>query len=1203
MMNIFHFILLLFLINCSNIKGIESNDRKNIFNNINQDIEYNIELQKVQFEHLNYCQNNNFNIINNKSTNNDIFINFLSINCNINIDVKNNENDGNNIILLNYSEDSYSFLIKKEIPSLENIIFQVNPLMDIINGKYKYVYELRSCPLVINSGEYIEGNQINIETKEPTIFYFNDYLRQYNILYNVKNLEMNETFVTFYFLFDRKSKFEINILDNENNSNISSSIIENSTNIFLDYNKIKNSKILNISIYYFDNNYPIVLKLKIIENNSISILQNNYLNYGFITSRTSYQYYYMEIFKGEEGEIILHNKRANGHLYAFIIKKNNKDYEDEDIKNNNKNYYPNNKDTKYLEINGNTLKLKYHFTHTNGCEGGCYLLLTYYHEPFLWNYTIGYEFTLLVKVWDDIDMRQQIISIPFNEYIFGYFEEDSINEHYYSIFLPNDIKELIVQIEGKNFDGFIGAGKKRLITSRKMENIDKLIITNKQMVFRYQIEDLSYINIYRNNYMSFAFRPIDYFVDIFSYYSFKIFYLKENEDLIIPLDSNIGSICKPTKGNNSSNFYCYFMLKNINNLYSLSYSISTANINKNINLYYLKKYDNTYHKHYTLEYRKVQNFWFDEENNVDLIIFKFEFNDNQIQKIMLTFFDPKAEFYPFIYSSQMHQLKGFKSEIIPKTFKFSLPKTFSFIITFIHGAGALEFEDKNMATVYFSSNLKGQPFFYSLFDVNNLKIIPKERKSINFMCKTELDNIIRNNGIRELTVGEPMNEIIINKQIPFFYYIKYNRNIDINFRLINNDEIISPSGNETTNFDIDGHILEYKYIEKKLKGEYIELKKPTKGYYDLVAKTGLFQINEESNENNKYLLIKIDAIKGTNKYIDSNLIIQSISMYLEDNAYILPINQYIAGRFNNEEDKNYLIQVSEWEKMVLRDYLIEFSANYEDLIIEISEDSNITFTNETGIKKYMVSKVDEDIKIKLKNPNKRPNANYIIRYFSTTLGDEYNYTFIKTHKTFKMEDNSDDTVNFKFEFEKIKIHNKGESVERNDVYFEIYSSLFVKEKIDNNEKLDTIATLSSKASFSDKIIINYMKDNDFNISFKNITREFYKYNLQIKIHVLIKDTFLNEDYLVYSIPIDLTNYLKRNEKSYIFFILITLIAIIIVIIIIFCIIYNKLKKQNLDLKEKVLSISFSSGMTKDVLEEEEEGRKSKKDEDYETTFI
>ena len=91
--------------------------------------------------------------------------------------------------------------------------------MDIINGKYKYDYELRNCPLVINSGEYKEGNQINIENKKPTIFYFNDYLRQYNILYNIKNLGMNETFVTFYFLFDRKSKFEINILDNENNSN------------------------------------------------------------------------------------------------------------------------------------------------------------------------------------------------------------------------------------------------------------------------------------------------------------------------------------------------------------------------------------------------------------------------------------------------------------------------------------------------------------------------------------------------------------------------------------------------------------------------------------------------------------------------------------------------------------------------------------------------------------------------------------------------------------------------------------------------------------------------------------------------------------------------------------------------------------------------------------------------------------------------
>ena len=107
MMDIFGIIILLFLIHCSNIKCIESNDRKSIFNNVNQDIEYNLELQKVQFEHLKYYQNNNFKIINNKSISNDIFINFLSINCNINIQIKNNENDRNNIILLNNTEDSY----------------------------------------------------------------------------------------------------------------------------------------------------------------------------------------------------------------------------------------------------------------------------------------------------------------------------------------------------------------------------------------------------------------------------------------------------------------------------------------------------------------------------------------------------------------------------------------------------------------------------------------------------------------------------------------------------------------------------------------------------------------------------------------------------------------------------------------------------------------------------------------------------------------------------------------------------------------------------------------------------------------------------------------------------------------------------------------------------------------------------------------
>ena len=60
------------------------------------------------------------------------------------------------------------------------------------------------------------------------------------------------------------------------------------------------------------------MNIKIIKKNSTSILEQNNLNYGFITTKIEYQYYYMEVFKDQEGEIMLHNKIANGILIAEI---------------------------------------------------------------------------------------------------------------------------------------------------------------------------------------------------------------------------------------------------------------------------------------------------------------------------------------------------------------------------------------------------------------------------------------------------------------------------------------------------------------------------------------------------------------------------------------------------------------------------------------------------------------------------------------------------------------------------------------------------------------------------------------------------------------------------------------------------------------------------------------------------------------------
>ena len=63
---------------------------------------------------------------------------------------------------------------------------------------------------------------------------------------------------------------------------------------------------------------------------------------------------------------------------------------------------------------------------------------------------VGYEYTLLVRVWDELDYSPQIINIPFNEYIFGSFNLELIDHHYYSIFIPEEADEIITNDKAGN---------------------------------------------------------------------------------------------------------------------------------------------------------------------------------------------------------------------------------------------------------------------------------------------------------------------------------------------------------------------------------------------------------------------------------------------------------------------------------------------------------------------------------------------------------------------------------------------------------------------------------------------------------------------------------------------------------------------------------------------------------------------------------
>ena len=121
--------------------------------------------------------------------------------------------------------------------------------------------------------------------------------------------------------------------------------------------------------------------------------QKNILNIGFIPSNISYQYYYMEILKEQEGEIILDNKNSKGILLGKILEKNCLN-DPNDI-----NIYP--KFESSLELNQNNIKLSFNHIDTSICQKGCYYLVTYYKNNTNDNNNlIGYEYTIHSRIWD-----------------------------------------------------------------------------------------------------------------------------------------------------------------------------------------------------------------------------------------------------------------------------------------------------------------------------------------------------------------------------------------------------------------------------------------------------------------------------------------------------------------------------------------------------------------------------------------------------------------------------------------------------------------------------------------------------------------------------------------------------------------------------------------------------------------------------------
>ena len=241
---------------------------------------------------LDYQIKTNF-IFENITSNSELQINLRSINCKIEV------TSDEKIFLKKINLELYYLKVNSDKSN-----FSIIPSIDIIEGELKENYELKKCPLIINS-YYVSNSKeqmLQIENKEENFLYFDAALYNdiFRIFYDVKDLS-NKSFITLNFRFEDTSfLIDIKYTDSQGEKNIIKKNITSSTFIYIDNNElllnnnIDNSGTLSIDI---KNNNPIntFMFFNIIEENNICLLVKNDLNFGFITSKSKYQYYYTPV--------------------------------------------------------------------------------------------------------------------------------------------------------------------------------------------------------------------------------------------------------------------------------------------------------------------------------------------------------------------------------------------------------------------------------------------------------------------------------------------------------------------------------------------------------------------------------------------------------------------------------------------------------------------------------------------------------------------------------------------------------------------------------------------------------------------------------------------------------------------------------------------------------------------------------------------
>ena len=1124
--------------------------------------------------------NFDFNI-NNYNKEDELLIHFYPLDCQIDIIKDKSENEIKVERVSNYENDAFYTIIKKDKLNTTNI--KIVALIKSIND----IYQNRTFHLIINSFEYINNTNLIIKEKDQSFLTFNRKIEKINLLFNL-NKSANYIYpLSISFFIKERVKFEITVSNGENKS--LKKKIAYADRIIIDTNFFpKKSSCISISIQKIEKEKNANMIVKVIGDYSTPIyFEKNILNMGFIPGNVSYQYYYMEVFKGEHGEIILNNKRYNGMLIYKIISKKGANENDIFYKSE---YYPKyENENNILNYNEYSQNIVFSSNETNICTEGCFLLITYYSIYFnkmINTKIIGTEFTLLCRIFDDEEeFRSQIINIPLNEYIFGSFEFLSFNIHYYSIYIPENEEKILLDINSNNIAIYIKKGIKQM----NVFNFYPLEI-NYFGEFLYYLEAKDYgleslggqyITIGLVNYL--VLENTNYYFRILNEYS-------SNNYRIYPLDTNKASICNTTLINDI--YSCFFIINNIyKDLYNDLIIYSYGEEKVNYTAWFSENDESDFYSINlaSLNYSKLINednniyFKIDKESHVNskYILIKVQSNNFRTLSIISYFYD-NTFFFPTvqIYSYQLFYLE-FQGSI-----KFNVTKNpsrkYRIVIDNIYGQG--EINSSSIALNKFSL-ISGKRIlsFPITNDMKNIEI--KNPFGSELLIKIKVVSEINSQMLEELQFNYDYEGK--EKTLPISYYLKEieYEGADINFYFnfnnsnINKEDLIIRG--YKLNYDLM-RLINDKSFTKFDPGEEIE------GKFDSRTNSGLIVFDKEEEnsnyDNDYYYLIEIES-----KVIEN--ITMDIYAISKNSEFSIPVNKYISGFFNlinNQfQSQEYYIDITNDKN---NSYIVEFSTNSE--YIELNFGGAITenkVTIDEGIEKYFITinftenygnyfKVQTKKNYNKKNNNNLNTANYILRYY---------YDEPKVNFTMELRGELRNINNSKhLEIKNVKYN--PDFKDSNYIFTYIFN-IYEKNEIIKGESINTITPVDSKSIYSNTItnsndVLNEMS---FDVDELILDKKYIG-----TVFTIIGEKRKNvKSYYLYSFNIskDDNDKDKVKIKSSLLIIL-AIVVVSIIIIVIFAINYKKIKNKNKELETQVNTISFAE-------------EKENKDDEFRVTLV